>query len=420
MGLLDRSGLQLELAAVLALPRRTGTQIAVFTLRLRRVRRIRAALGDAAADSLLAAAAKRLSAFIGGASLARLDGTRFCFYRQVSGEDEACEFARGVFAAFQRPLDAQGVDVVIGVNVGIGMASLGMEGAEELMSQSGCALDRAAAASEYSVNFYTPRLRESAARRLALEAALRRAIDTHRGLRTEYQPKVGLTARNLYGVEALCRWTCAPFGIVPAGEFISIAEESELIELLGWWVLEQVCQQLLRWRAEGFVLPCVAINLSGRQLSDAELPRKILQRTARHGLAPALFEFEITESTLVADISVAAATLARIRALGFRVTLDDFGAEHSNLHYLRKLPIDSLKIDKQFVEDLADGGADDALCRAMLLLGNMLELPVIVEGIETEAQCAALIRLGFQWGQGFHFSAALPAAELADRWLTRH
>ncbi|AKM33364.1 hypothetical protein AB870_24590 (plasmid) [Pandoraea faecigallinarum] len=419
MGLLDHGDFQSELSAALGTPQSAGAPFAVFTIRLRRVRRIRLALGDAVADSLLLEAAFRLSTLIAGTSMAHLEGELFCFYRTQSGEDEARQFARELLAAFHTPLHTHGMDVVIGINVGVSIAQAGMNGAQALMRQSRCALDRAAAGGEYSMEIYTPRLQASAARRLTLEIALRQAIESNIGLSVHYQPKVGLTSRKLYGVEALCRWNCPPLGAVPADEFIPVAEESDLIEMLGWRVLDQVCQQLLGWGASGFVLPCVSINLSARQLSNSDLPSKILQCTSRHGLVPSLFEFEVTESAIVEDINVAATTLARFRSLGFRIALDDFGAAHSNLHYLRKLPLDSLKIDKQFVDDLSAEGKGEALCRAMFLMADMLKLPVIVEGIETEAQCATLSRLGFEWGQGYYFSAPLPSEALAQRWLTR-
>lgn len=419
MALLDLASFRAELSAALGTPQPQGAQLAVFTIRLRRVRRIRLALGDAVADALLLEAVLRLSALIVGSPMAHLDGALFCFYRPAGGEDDARQFARALLAAFHAPLHTHGMDVVVGLNVGVSIAPAGMTVAEALIRQSRCALERAAAGGAYALEIYTPRLQASAARRLTLETALRQAIESNFGLQVAYQPKVGLSSRNLYGVEALCRWHCPPLGPVPASEFIPVAEESELIGMLGWRVLDEVCQQLLRWRADGFVLPCVSLNLSGRQLSDAELPAKILQCTARHGLVPALFEFEVTESAIVDDIDVAARTLVRFRSLGFRIALDDFGAAHSNLHYLRKLPLDCLKIDKQFVDDLSAEGKGEALCRAMCLMGDMLKLPVIAEGVETEQQCAALSRLGFEWGQGYYFAGALPADELARQWLTR-
>lgn len=419
MGMLDHAGFVSQLSVALGTPQHQDAWFAVFTVRIRRLRRVRLALGDAVADSLLLEAACRLSALIAGSPMTHLDGARFCFYRQAHGEDEARRFAQDLLAAFHRPLHTHGMDVVVGLNVGVSIGHPGMNVAEALMRQSRCALDRAAAGGVYAMESYTPGLQASTARRLTLEIALRQAVESNIGLSVEYQPKVGLTSRSLYGVEALCRWTCPPLGPVPAGEFIAVAEQSELIEMLGWRVLDEVCRQLRKWTADGFVPPCVSVNLSGRQLGDAGLPAKILQCISRHGLAPSLFEFEITESAIVEDLNVAATTLARFRSLGFRIALDDFGAAHSNIHYLRKLPLDSLKIDKQFVDDLSAEGKGEALCRAMCLMADTLELPVIVEGIETEWQCVTLRRLGFEWGQGYYFSAALAAHELAQRWLTR-
>lgn len=419
MGLLDRSAFESELCEALGRPQHEGEQVAVFTIRVRRVRRIRLALGDAVADALLLEAVLRLSALTAGRAMTHLEGALFCCYRSQRGEDEARQFAQHLLAAFHAPLHTHGMDVVVGLNVGVSMAHPGMNVAQPLMRQSRCALDRAAAGGEYAAQIYTPRLQASTARRLTLEIALRQAIESNTGLSVAYQPKVGLRSRNLYGVEALCRWHCPPLGPVLASEFIPVAEESDLIGMLGWRVLDDVCQQLVQWRGGGFMLPCVSINLSGRQLNDAELPAQILQCTSGHGLEPSLFEFEITESAIVEDIDVAATTLARFRSLGFRIVLDDFGAAHSNLHYLRKLPLDGLKLDKQFVDDLSAAGKGEALCRAMFVMADMLELPVIVEGIETEQQCATLSRLGFEWGQGYYFAGALPAGVLAAQWLTR-
>ncbi|VCU70216.1 Phytochrome-like protein cph2 [Pigmentiphaga humi] len=417
-GLLNRTGFWLELGAALrALPGETTHQLAILTISLRRMRRVRAALGPSDTDALLLDAARRLNQSLGVASLARLDDITFCLYTPVEHLHETSGLAETIFQAFRKPFTLHGGEVHLGLNIGVSAAPADGDSVEALIAHSNQALARSVALGENKMQVYSHDIAVPAIRQFKLEVGLARALETGAELWLAYQPKVCLQTGRLHSVEALCRWSSPDLGNIGPDEFIAAAESSDLIIPLGLWVLEETCRQLAGWKAQGLHVPAVAVNLSSKQLLDPDFPDKARLCAARHGLPTSLLEFELTETAIMSNPDSALAMLHGIKQAGFKLALDDFGTGYSNIRYLKNLPVDYLKIDKTFIEGLGRDSDSADLCRAIFLLGNALDLDMLVEGVETEAQRVELCRMGFRLGQGYLFSHPVSAAQFAQRWL---
>jgi EAL domain-containing protein (putative c-di-GMP-specific phosphodiesterase class I) len=258
--------------------------------------------------------------------------------------------------------------------------------------------------------FYSAALHENAAQRIQLEAQLRQALERGEFL-LHYQPKLDLASGGYSGFEALLRWQHPQRGLVPPLEFISILEDTGLILPVGEWVIGEVCRQLRSWAEAGLSAPPVAINLSARQLQQADLAEAIERIVGAAGVDPGLLEFELTESMLMVNPEAAVAILGRIKALGMRLSVDDFGTGYSSLAYLKRFPLDALKIDRTFVRDLPDDPDDAAITKAVIRLAHSLSLKVVAEGVENIAQLRELEQYDCDEIQGYYVSRPLPAAE---------
>jgi EAL domain-containing protein (putative c-di-GMP-specific phosphodiesterase class I) len=266
--------------------------------------------------------------------------------------------------------------------------------------------------------FYAASMNEVALQRLILESRLRRALE--RGeFEVHYQPKLGRDGRRVSGMEALARWRDPELGVVLPGEFIPIAEETGLIGALGDFVLRRSCEDRKRWSAEGFPPVPVAVNLSAHQFRGGRLAERVGRILDETGLAPALLELEITESMLLHDEATVVAALEQLRARGVLVAVDDFGTGYSSLAYLRKLPVDALKIDRGFVHGISENADEAALTAAIVSMGHALRLRVVAEGVETENQRVLLDRWGCDEFQGFLFAHPMPGDALARWWRER-
>jgi EAL domain-containing protein (putative c-di-GMP-specific phosphodiesterase class I) len=255
-------------------------------------------------------------------------------------------------------------------------------------------------------------MRSDTLARIDLENDLRRALE-RRELRLHYQPIVDLRTERVVGLEALVRWQHPQRGLVPPASFVPLAEESGLIVPLGWWVLETACRRAHAWRVafpERELL--MSVNLSARQFAQADLVEQVARILARTGLEPDALVVEITESVLMDESEAGTRTLRELRELGIRLSLDDFGTGYSSLSYLRHLPLDTIKIDRVFITRLEESPANLPIVSAVVSLAHGLGIEVVAEGIETAAQATRLRKLGCDRGQGFHYSAALPAAQV--------
>jgi EAL domain-containing protein (putative c-di-GMP-specific phosphodiesterase class I) len=288
---------------------------------------------------------------------------------------------------------------------------------ETLVHRADMAMYQAKSQGRGRFSFFSSEMNRLAQERLALETALRKALQEG-GLRLHYQPQIDMASGQLYGVEALARWTHAELGEVSPARFIPLAEECGLIADLGRWALGEACRQLAQWRTQGLAVPAVSVNLSPSSFHNLDLPRMIADTLDRNALAPQDLTLELTESILLDTNPSTMKTIDEVHAHGVRLSMDDFGTGYSSLSYLRRLPVSELKLDRSFVADLEHDEAARALSSAILGIGKSLHLTVVAEGVETATQNVMLREQGYPVAQGFLFSRPLSPQDL-EQWLIR-
>jgi predicted signal transduction protein with EAL and GGDEF domain len=321
----------------------------------------------------------------------------------LSGVDEAVLVAERIVGALKAPVVVQGREVFVSASIGI---AVGRVGASELLRQADVAMYRAKAEGKGRHRVFEESMQAEVLERLELEGELQRAIERDE-IDVHYQPVVALDGQTLAGFEALARWTHPTRGLVPPPQFIPLAEDNGSIVALGRQILRTACHQAARWLAEfpSAEPRIMSVNLSGRQLEDPNILSDVAAALADSGLPASALVLEITETVLMHDTETTIARLTALKALGVRLAVDDFGTGYSSLRYLRRFPIDILKMAKPFVDGL-DGSDDEgrALARAIVELATSLKLACIAEGIEASAQADVLHELGCGLGQGFHFA----------------
>ena len=374
-------------------------------------------LGHAAGDELLVTVAERIRSCIRPEdTCARLGGDEFAVMIEgVTHPEGAVTVARRIIGAMAEPLAIAGSDVAVQGSIGIALGSAGQT-ASEIMRSADLAMYRAKGEGKGRYALYEPSMHELVLERLELKADLQRAVladefDVH------YQPIVTLQNGGIVGVEALVRWKHPDRGLVLPGDFISLAEETGLILPLGRHVLDTACRQAAIWRKRGHPALGISVNISAKQLASKNLPLEVTDALARSSLEAAALTLEITESTLL-DSPVVVGRLDELRGLGVRIAIDDFGTGYSSLNYLRRFPVDSLKIARAFVEELGTSREQDRLVAAILRLGSTMGLETVAEGIELEQQRDRLRALKCRYGQGFLYSRPVPAEELDSMLLS--
>lgn len=391
-------------------------RLSVTYIDLDRFKNINDGLGHNVGDLLLQEVARRLKQRVRELdTVARLGGDEFVVLMEDLKEPEHCaNLAQELITEISKPMELQGHSVEIGASMGMAFFPEDGDDPLELMKRADMAMYAAKDAGRNTYRFFQQEMLERTNHRLTLEMELRRAVvEGH--LVLHYQPKVDLLSGRPMGVEALVRWCHPEDGLRLPNSFIPLAEESGLILDIGNWVLEEACRQAAVWQASGSPI-IIAINVSARQLAENDLAERIEDCTRRHGISPDLLEVEVTETTAMAQPKEVAGLFARLRNLGVSVALDDFGTGYSSLAYLRRLPIDVLKVDRSFVMD-ADRDEEDAqIVKTILSLGEILKMRVVAEGIETAAQLELLKSLGCGSGQGYLFSKPLSAARV-KAWL---
>jgi diguanylate cyclase (GGDEF)-like protein len=393
-----------------------GTQAALLFIDLDRFKIINDSLGHVIGDELLVAAGKRIAATLGEHQLAaRLGGDEFTvFLPSVGSVDEAIEVARRIESAFESPIVLGAHHVFTSVSIGIAHGTAG-ESPLDLIRHADIAMYHAKSRGRARSVVFDPAMDVAAQRRLDLESGLRRAIE--RGeLRVFYQPEVEIESGRIVGMEALVRWEHPQRGLVPPSEFISVAEESGLILPIGRLVLFEACRQSKEWE-EKYRLPlAVSVNLSGRHFQQSTLIDEVADVLAATGIEPSHLILEITETVAMEGAEMTIEVLQKLKALGVRLAIDDFGTGFSSLAYLKRFPVDFLKIDKSFVDGVAHDSHDTAIVQAVIALGHALGLKLIAEGIESVEQVEQLRVLGSEIGQGYYFGYPLsggPTGEMA-------
>jgi diguanylate cyclase (GGDEF)-like protein/PAS domain S-box-containing protein len=410
-GLANRALLLDHLATALAQSRRRPEPLAVLFLDLDRFKVINDSLGHGAGDQLLVEVGRRLERSLrSGDTVARIGGDEFVMLLpDVSNADEAVTIAERVLRTVRGPVVLDGDEVFTTASIGIAVAGGGADTtADSLLRDSDTAMYRAKARGRDRLEIFDEELRTQATTRLQLEMFLRRAVELGE-LQVHYQPEVDLTSNRVVGAEALVRWHHPVEGLLEAGAFIALAEETGLILELGPWVLGEACRQAGEW-ARQFPgrLSLLRVNLSARQITQPDLVEVVVGALDESGLDPTALCLEITETALMADVATSVDVLSKLRDLGIVVAVDDFGTGYSSLSYLKRFPVDVLKIDRSFVEALGDDDDATAITHAILSLGQALGLCVVAEGVETRRQLAVLRELGCERAQGFLFSPAVP------------
>ncbi|UKE70214.1 EAL domain-containing protein [Xanthomonas cerealis pv. cerealis] len=405
----NRALLSERLARAIVRARRQGSAVAVLFLDLDRFKDINDSLGHAVGDRVLRAVAERLQQAAGPQhTVARLAGDEFTVVvEDIADQAEAEAVAARVLAAFDAPLQLEdGRKVAISSSLGISLFPQHALLPSELLKHADTAMYQAKAAGRRNVQVYSARMDQATRHRATLASTLRK-IPLDQELKLVYQPRYSLREQRVVGVEALLRWHSADFGTVSPSQFIPLAEETGLILEIGEWVLRQACTTLRGWRALGLTELCMSVNVSAIQLERGDLPALMARILDETGVPAANVELELTESVVMSQVGKNAATLHACRALGLALAIDDFGTGYSSLAYLKRLPINTLKIDQEFISDLTRDPDDEAITSTIIAMGHSLALNVVAEGVEQPDQLAFLRQHGCDEIQGHLVAPAL-------------
>ncbi|KKJ94926.1 diguanylate cyclase [Stutzerimonas stutzeri] len=411
-GLPNRQQLQSQLDHILDEARRMQRRVAVLCLGLDDFKGVNEQYSYQAGDCLLKALADRLRGSAGRlGALARLGGDQFVLV--LSGIEQpydAAELAQALLDDLETPIEFDGDPIRLRATIGITLYPEDGDNTEKLLQKAEQTMTLAKSRSRNRYQFYVASIDSEMRARRELEKDLSEALKRNE-FHLVYQPQVDYRQNRITGVEALIRWKHPQGKLVPPDLFIPLAEQNGSIIEIGKWVLDQACSQLRQWHAEGYTGLRVAVNLSTVQLRHPQLPQMIGELLQKHQLPAETLELEVTETGLMEDIDAAAHNLHSLRRSGALIAIDDFGTGYSSLSYLKSLPLDKIKIDKSFVQDIGqDEGA--TIVRAVIQLGKSLGMTVIAEGVETPEQEAYLIAEGCQEGQGYYYSKPLPARDL--------
>jgi diguanylate cyclase (GGDEF)-like protein len=382
----------------------------LLVLDLDRFKGVNDSLGPLAGDALLAAVARRLTPCMRPQDTLAHMGSQFSvLVEDLEEPSDLVRVAERFQAALARPVSARGEEVFASVTIGIAQGSSAYTAPEALLRDAHTAMHRAKARFPGAFQVFDEGMHARAVGRLRLETEMRRGVE--RGeFRLHYQPIVSLRTKKLTAFEGLLRWQHPQRGLLAPDDFLPLAEETGLIVPLGQWVLEEGCRQIRAWREGGIsTLPTMSLNLSGRQLSECDLVADVRRALDAEGLAGRALDLEVTENVIMEDADSTRGCLAGLRDLDLGVSIDDFGTGHSSLSHLDRLPVDTLKIDRSFLQG-QDGHPHKAeIVRTIVTLGHDLGLEVIAEGIETPAHLAALTEMGCDQGQGYLFSPPVDA-----------
>lgn len=412
-GLPNRQQLQQQLDQILEDAGRLQRRVAVLCVGLDDFKGINEQFSYQTGDQLLLALSDRLRSHSGRlGALARLGGDQFALVQaDIEQPYEAAELAQSILDSLELPFSLVDQSIQLRATIGITLFPEDGNSTEKLLQKAEQTMTLAKSRSRNRYQFYIASVDSEMRRRRELEKELHEALGRQE-LHLMFQPQIDYRDHRVIGVEALLRWQHPQHGFVAPDLFIPLAEQNGSIIAIGEWVLDQACRQLREWHDQGFNELRMAVNLSTVQLHHAELPRMVSNLLQVYRLPPRSLELEVTETGLMEDISTAAQNLLSLRRAGALIAIDDFGTGYSSLSYLKSLPLDKIKIDKSFVQDLLDDEDDATIVRAIVQLGRSLGMQVIAEGVETAEQEAYVIAQGCNEGQGYLYSKPLPAREL--------
>jgi diguanylate cyclase (GGDEF)-like protein/PAS domain S-box-containing protein len=411
-GLPNRHLFRDRLAQTLVQAKRSNWPAGVMLIDLDRFKQVNDTLGHAAGDKLLKQAATRLTACVrSGDTVGRFSSDEFAVVlSDLDKPGDSSRVAQKMNEALAAPFNLDGHETYITASIGITLYPADSEEVDALIANADAAMYRAKEEGRNNYQYFTREMNERAHKRVQIETAMRRALERREFL-LHYQPKVELVNGGMCGFEALLRWKDPDRGLVSPLEFIPALEDTGLIVPVGEWVIAETCRQVAEWRAAGLVSQPVAVNLSARQFQEEGLLATVRHIVAETGVDAAAIQFEITESLLMKDPERAAGTLRQLKEAGFKLSVDDFGTGYSSLAYLKRFPLDTLKIDRAFVREVDANSDDAAIALAIIGMAHSMKLKVIAEGVETKSQLTFLRERGCDELQGFYFSKPLPAAE---------
>jgi len=404
-----------RLKQAIAQAERSQWDVGVLFIDLDRFKILNDTLGHGTGDELLRQVSTRLNATVRiGDTVGRLGGDEFAvILAELNNPEDAHIVSQKIMQAFKQSFALNGREVFVTASIGITVFPADGQDPDTLIKNADTAMYRAKGQGRDNIQFYTPEMNGRALERLELENSLRRALERNEFV-LHYQPKVNTRNGKLIGFEALLRWQRPEHGLVSPADFIPILEDTGLIVPVGEWVLSEACRQLRAWVAAGQKLVPIAVNLSARQLQSASLVENMRRIFNENGTDPALIELEITESALMHNTEEAVVLLKELKKTGLRISIDDFGTGYSSLAYLKRFPVDTLKIDRAFVRDVNVDQNDAAIARAIITMAHQLSLKVVAEGVETVEQLAFLVENGCDEAQGYLFSRPLPAEDLCN------
>ena len=419
-GLPNREWMRDYLTQAVAEARRRHKHLALLYVDLDQFKRINDTLGHGTGDALLRQVAERLQGAvdqIGGGvqgQIARMGGDEFMLaLTGLSDPMQAEQMAQLILTAHAAPYLQASYELVVTSSIGIAKFPEHGDDVQSLLKNAEAAMYEAKTSGRNQMRAYDGAVNARALKRLSLEMELRRAVEDS-SLEVYYQPKYHARSLALMGGEALLRWFHPERGQIPTADFIAVAEETGLIGDIGKWTMQRVCRDLRQWRADGLTLPRIAVNVSGRDFLHPEALLRLSDAVSRAELSPALFELELTEGVLMQDAEAGRRSLLSLKEFGFALAVDDFGTGYCSLNYLKRFPLDTLKIDRSFVADITENPDDAAIVRAIIALGHSLDLKIVAEGVTSPAQLKFLQAEGCDAIQGFLMSPAIRAAAFAD------
>ena len=392
-----------------------GHSFAVAMFDLDRFKVVNDSFGHRAGDQLIKEVAYRLAGVARSTdTVARLGGDEFLFIMdRLSRREDAVQIVRRAVEALSQPIRIGDVDIHASASIGIAMFPVDGKGVETLLANADAAMYCAKQRGRNNIQCYTSGMNAITQDKVKLESDLHAAL-TLKQLELHFQPKIETASGAIYGAEALVRWRHPERGLIPPGDFIPLAEACGLIDKIGAWVVQEACRQARAWQQQGLPSLRVAVNLSALQFRNGNLQQMISDALRAADLEPRFLEVEITESALMSDPEESVKILEQLSRMGVVVSVDDFGTGYSSMAYLRRFPIDKLKIDRTFIGELMSRADDASIVRAIVSLAHNLRLKVVAEGVETNEQLELLRSLGCDQYQGFCFSPAVPAPQFAE------